>query len=58
MRVAPTVNLQILKETLLSWCAEEEVQLEFVQSFWGNGVTVLDEKNREWGVIQRVAAAR
>ena len=58
MRVAPTVNLQLLKEKLLSWCAAEKVTLEFVQSFWSNNMTRLDDTNREWKVIQKVAAER
>lgn len=54
MRVSPLVDQQVLKDTLLGWCQAEEVSLEFVQLFWGNGLTKLEEC-KEWQVIQSVA---
>ena len=58
MRIAPTVDLQVMETTIRSWCSQEQVDMDFVQSFWGNRLTLLDDNNREWQILKQVAAKR
>lgn len=38
MRVAPTVDHELLLRNIQSWCDAENVELSFVQQFLGNGI--------------------
>jgi aminoacylase len=56
MRVTPTTNLHKLEQTILKWCQEENVELEFDQKFTGSNLTVLNKDNLVWMALQDVAS--
>ncbi|KAI8929045.1 hypothetical protein BC831DRAFT_32639 [Entophlyctis helioformis] len=58
MRVAPSVDLQTFRQTLISWCQEEGAELEFVQAFMSNVSTPLTASNVWWQQIAAVASDR
>ncbi|KAI8906259.1 hypothetical protein EDD86DRAFT_210233 [Gorgonomyces haynaldii] len=53
-RVAPTVDHDKFEKLLRSWCAPEQVELEFLQVFRGNGMTHI-QTLKEYELLSEVA---
>ncbi|KAJ3010917.1 adenylate cyclase [Thoreauomyces humboldtii] len=58
IRVAPTVNLNAFKAQIESWCAEEDVDLQYVATHWDNTTTPTTEENVWFRTLKGVADKR
>ncbi|KAI8816923.1 uncharacterized protein EV422DRAFT_571226 [Fimicolochytrium jonesii] len=58
IRVAPTVDLNAFKEMIEGWCAEQDVGIEYVNTFWSNATTAPEDHNPWWRLLKGVAEKR
>ncbi|KAI8908730.1 hypothetical protein DFJ77DRAFT_473113 [Powellomyces hirtus] len=58
IRVAPTVDLQAFKKQLEDWCAEDGVEIEYVNTFWDNSTTATNDSNVWWTALKSVTDKR
>ncbi|KAJ3156255.1 adenylate cyclase [Geranomyces michiganensis] len=58
IRIAPDVNLELFKKQLEDWCREDEIEIEYVSTFWDNTITATDDSNKWWTALKSVTDKR